>query len=128
MPDVFTYELNVWQTTIGYGTSPGYDPIGFESGLWRALNRLEPLNLDVPFHRELTRDDREHRMAATATYHCFNPRWTDVEVLQWWDKTQAYLADPALWTYDFMWNTHPYDRIPRLVPPPDPPPQSTSHP
>jgi hypothetical protein len=119
--------LSVWQTGTGYGASPRWEPALYYSPLPRILERLERLNLDRDYHRDITHDNEEHRAAALIASHCFDPRWNDEAVREWWRKTRLYLQDPTRWVnFNLRGGTHPYDRVPQDGPPPaaTPPPAS----
>ena len=106
-------DLNVLGHEVGSRNPENREPRYFEAGLVRVLRRLEPLDLDVAYHRALTHQNAEHRKAAWDAFGCFDPRWTDVAVRDWWRKTRAYLEAPEMWAFEFKWETHPFDRTPR---------------
>ena len=117
--------LNVWQTGTGSSWSPRWEPALYHAPLPRVLDRLERLNLDLEFHRDITHADPAHREGAIRASHSFDFRWEDNAVREWWRKTRLYLQDPSLWRLDFRSGTHPYDTVPRFDPPPPPPPPAS---
>jgi hypothetical protein len=85
-------EFRVWKGGTAYGRWQ------LDRGV---LGRLEPLDLDLKYHQEITHQDLEHREAAAAAGAWFNPAWKDDEVRAWWLKTVKFLATPAAWVGDF---------------------------
>ena len=95
-----TAGLTIWQTPTYFACGKAEPLI---DGKWAAiiLARLEPLDLDVKYHRELTHQELKHREAATAGWQSFDPTWKDDQVLTWWRKTEKFLEDPSAWSEDF---------------------------
>jgi hypothetical protein len=112
-PSSLLVGLNVWQTGTGYSSSYRYESALYYSNLPRVLNRLEPLNLDREFHRDLVHDDAERRGRAVTAAICFDFRWNDEAVRDWSRKTRIYLQDPSL------------RHFPRFDPPPPQPPPAS---
>jgi hypothetical protein len=114
--------LNVWGTPTYHrlGHSENWLMMVDDDRLARVLKRLEPMGLDIEFHGLLTNPGEARQSAARSTTWCFDARWSDDQVLNWWRQTQRHLVDPSGWGLEFRAGTHPVDRIPRFPPRPDP--------
>ena len=109
--------LNILHAHASYRWGPAGDDWWITNDtdrLARILRRLEPLDLDVDFHRHLTQGEDRRRGAARSTTWCFDPRWSDESVRAWWEKTRRFLEDESHWNFSYRWGTHPMDRIPRF--------------
>lgn len=104
-----TAGLNLWQSPTYFSCGRG-EPLT-ATGTWVAtvLGRLEPLDLDVKYHKELTHQVLAHREAAAGAWGSFDPKWKDEEVRAWWEKTKDFLGDPNAWREGFA----EFERRPR---------------
>lgn len=93
-----TAGLNLWQSPTYFRCGSAEPISGNGDWLAKILTRLEPLGLDVRYHKELTHQDPEHREAAAAGWQSFNPAWKDEQVFSWWRDTEKFLANPSLWS------------------------------
>jgi hypothetical protein len=82
-----TRGFNIWgmTTLLGYNLHDAYPDD--HATLVGILTRLEPLDLDVAFYRELTHPEAERRTAAAAAAGKFNPAWKKQDVLWWWEES-----------------------------------------
>ena len=88
-----TAGLNLWGSPIGFWCGDQESLVGSDRWVSQVLARLEPLELDLPYHSELTQADVDHRNASMAAIQDFDPNWKDAEVLWWWERTCTDLAD-----------------------------------
>jgi len=80
-----TRSFNLWGGTTLWACGPWDVYPGDDTALAAILNRLEPLDLDLPFHDELTHADAERRRAASTAARKFDPAWKNPEVWRWWE-------------------------------------------
>jgi len=80
-----TRGFNLWGMTVfwGCGLREGYP--GADAMLAQILSKLEPLDLDLPFHRELTHSDPDRRNAAASAASKFDMAWSKQDIWRWWE-------------------------------------------
>lgn len=96
-----TTGLNLWHSPTNYAYSESEPLASDYFYLASILNRLEQLNLDLEFHRDISHPDSRHRLAAAQAWLAFSPCCHDETLRSWWGKARTYLADRSLWNQSF---------------------------
>lgn len=64
---------------------------------FQAIERLEPLGLDLPVFRHLSSGSKHERSAIGDALHALNSSWDDGKVKRWWSLVEEFMMRPDDW-------------------------------